>query len=136
MKDDRMAQESSIEAALEMGASTLTRWTQDGTLIAPQQLARAWAQDSQALQVAVLRGDLFEVWVDKAPYCAAVFAALGAEMTAKVCQALGTQTASAKLVFLMRQHGALNTQTVLQALKSGTPIYRIEELANASVAGV
>jgi hypothetical protein len=41
MKDDDVAQGRSKEAALERGASRLTRWTQDGTLIAPQQLANA-----------------------------------------------------------------------------------------------
>lgn len=131
-----MAQGRSKEAALERGASRLTRWTRDGTLIASQQLAKAWDQDLQTLQAAVQRGDLFEVWVDKTPYCAVVFVALGVEATAKVCQALGGQTASARLVFLMRGHGALNGQTVLQALKSGTRMDRIEELASADVAGV
>jgi hypothetical protein len=127
--------DTSIEAALERGASRLTRWSQDGTLIAPQQLAKAWDQDLRALQTAVQRGDLFEVWVDKTPYFAAVFTALGIEATAKVCQALGGLTASAKLLFLIREHGALNGQTVLQALKSGTSMGRIEELSRADVAG-
>lgn len=130
-----MGQDRSIEAALERGASRLTRWTQDGTLIAPQQLAKAWDQDLRALQAAVQRGELFEVWVDKTPYFAAVFAALGIEATARVCQALGGLTASAKLVYLMREHGALNGQTVLQALKSGTSMGRIEELSRADAAG-
>lgn len=130
-----MGPDTSIEAALERGASRLTRWSQDGTLIAPQQLAKAWDQDLRALQTAVQRGDLFEVWVDKTPYFAAVFTALGIEATAKVCQALGGLTASAKLLFLIREHGALNGQTVLQALKSGTSMGRIEELSRADVAG-
>jgi hypothetical protein len=56
-------------------------------------------------------------------------------VTAKVCRALGGLTASAKLLFLLRGHGALNGQTILQALKSGTPISRIEELAGAGVDG-
>lgn len=131
-----MEQERSIEAALERGASTLNRWTQDGTLIATRQLAKAWGQDLQAVQAAVQRGELFEVWVDEAPYCPAAFVALGIEATAMVCQTLSGLTASAKLVFLMRGHDALNGQTVLQALKSGTRMDRIEELASADVAGV
>ena len=135
-RDNGVGQEISIEAALERGASKLTRWTQDGTLIEPQQLAKAWGQDLQAVQAAVQRGALFEVWVDKVPYCLAAFIALGVEATAMVCQTLGGLTASAKLVFLMREHGALNQQTVLQALKSGTPPSRIEELASADVTGV
>lgn len=135
MKDDSVEQARSIEAALERGARSLTRWTQDGTLITPQQLASAWDQDLQTVQARVQRGELFEVWVDKAPYCASVFVDLGAETTAKMCLALDGLTASAKLVFLMRWHGGLKGQTVLQALRSGTPMSRIEELASAEVDG-
>jgi hypothetical protein len=47
--------EKSIEAALDRGASTLTRWTQDGTLIPPQHLAKAWDQDLQTVRAAVQR---------------------------------------------------------------------------------
>jgi hypothetical protein len=125
--------ESSIEDALERGARRLTRWTQDGTLIAPQQLAKAWGQDLQTLQAAVQRGEVFEVRVGNAPYVAAVFTGMGIDATGKVCQALGRLTASAKLIFLMREHGGLNRQTVLQALESGTPICRIEQLAAAAI---
>ncbi len=107
-----MEQERSIAAGLEKGAATLTRWTREGTIIEPQQLAMAWGQDLQALQAAVQRGDLFEVWVNEAPYFAAVFVALGIEQTAKVCQALGVQKASVKLMLLMRAHGGLGGKTV------------------------
>lgn len=128
-----MGQESSIEAALEQGARTLTRWTRDGTLIEPQQLATAWGQDLQTLQAAVRRGDLFEVWVNEAPYFASVCIGLGIERTAKVCQALGGQKASAKLIFLMRAHGGLGGKTIVQALESGTLMSRIEHLAGAAI---
>ena len=128
-----VGQASSTEDALERGARRLTRWTQDGTLIAPQQLAKAWGQDLLTLQAAVQRGEVFEVWVGNAPYFAAVFTDMGIDATAKVCQALGRLTASAKLIFFMREHGGLNGQTVLQALASGTPICRIEHLASAAI---
>lgn len=79
MKDAGMAQERSVEAALERGVSTLKPWTQNGTLIEPQHLAQAWGQDLQTVQAAVRRGDLFEVWVDKTPYFASALVAFGAE---------------------------------------------------------
>lgn len=128
-----MEQECSIEDAIERGRRRLTRWTQDGTLIAPQHLATAWGQDLQTLQAAVQRGDVFEVWVDNAPYFAGVFTDMGIDATGKVCRALGRLTASAKLVFLMREHGCLNGQTVVHALASGTPICRIEQLAAEAI---
>lgn len=128
-----MGQASSIEDALERGARRLTRWTQDGTLIAPQQLAKAWGQDLQTVQAAVQRGEIFEIWVGNAPYFASCFTDMGIDATGKVCQALGRLTASEKLIFLMREHGGLNGQTVFQALASGTPICRIEQLASAAI---
>lgn len=135
MKDAGMAQEKSIEAALERGAGALKRWTQNGTLIDPQQLVQAWGQDVQTVQAAVQRGDLFEVWVDRMPYFPSALASLNSAEAVMVCHALGGLTASEKLVFLMREHGGLGGQTVAQALKSGTSMGRIEELASANVAG-
>jgi hypothetical protein len=126
-----VGQEDAIEDALERGACRLARWTQDGTLIAPQQLAKAWGQDLQTLQAVVQHGDVFEIWVNEAPYFAAVCVDLGIEQTAKICQALGGQTLSVKLMFLMRTHGGLDGKTVVQALASGTPLSRIEQLAGA-----
>lgn len=38
-----------------------------------------------------------------------------------------------KLVFLMRAHGGLGGKTVAQALESGTPMSRIEQLAVAAI---
>ena len=128
-----VGQESAIEDALERGAGRLTCWTQDGTLIAPQQLANAWGQDLQTLQAAVQRGDLFEVWVNEAPYFAGICVDLGSEQTAKICQALGRQKPSTKLIFLKRAHGGLGGKTVVQALQSGMPMSDIEELAAASI---
>lgn len=129
-----MGHERSIDAAVELGARTLTRWIGDGTLVEPQQLATAWGQDLQTLHAAVRRGDLFEVWVNKAPYFAAVCVGLGIEQTAKICQALGGQKPSVALMFLVRPHGGLGGTTVVQALASGTPISRVEQLAVAWIA--
>lgn len=128
-----VGQDKSIEDALERGANRLTRWTQDGTLIAPEQLANAWGEGLQAIQAAVRRGDLFEVWVNEAPYFAAACVDLGIEQTAKICQALGQQKPSTKLIFLKRAHGGLGGKTVVQALQSGTPMGDIEALAEASI---
>ena len=111
----------------------MTRWTEDGTLIPPQQLAKAWDQDLKTLQAAVQRGDLFEVWVKETPYFASVLVRLGVEAATKVCQALDGLTPSAKLIFLTRAHGGLDEMTVFQALESGTPMSLIEDLARAAI---
>jgi len=111
----------------------MARWTEDGTLIPPQQLAKAWDQDLNTVQAAVQRGDLFEVWVNETPYFASVLVGLGVEAAAKVCHALDRLTPSAKLIFLTRAHGGLDEKTVVQALESGTPMSLIEDLARAAV---
>ena len=85
------------------------------------------------MRAAVQRGDLFEVWVNEASYFAFALIALGVEAAAKVCQAIDGTEASVKLVFLMRAHGGLGGKTVAQALESGTPMSRIEQLAVAAI---
>ena len=112
---------------------TLRRWTENGTLIAPRQLATAWGRDLDTLETAVQRGDLFEVWVNGAPYFASAVVGLGQEQTTMVCRAIAGLSATEKLMFLMRAHGGLGGQTVVQALASGTSFRRIEELAAAAV---
>ena len=112
---------------------TLRRWTENGTLIAPRQLATAWGRDLDTLETAVQVGDLFEVWVDGAPYVASAVVGLGQEQTTVVCRAIAGLSATEKLMFLMRAHGGLGGQTVVQALASGTSFRRIEELAAAAV---
>lgn len=120
-----------LKESLEQGARLMVRWTQDGTLITPQQLSKAWGQDLQTLEAALERGDVFALWIEEALYFPEVFTTLGSDTTARICQALGDQAASSKLMFFRRKHGGIGGQTVLQALASGTPIDRIEELAIA-----
>jgi hypothetical protein len=131
MKAFGMPQNQWLDVALARGTATLEEWTQDGTLIAPAQLAEAWRIGTEATEAAVERGDLFEVWVNKSRYIPAALIPLGLEQAARLCHALKGQPASEKLIFLLRPHGGLGGQTVVQALQTGTPLSRIDELAAA-----
>jgi hypothetical protein len=131
MEDSGVTLDRCLDDARALGTATLASWTQDGTLIAPSQLAEAWGLMPQALETAVQRGDLFEVWVNNSPYLLAVLLPLGAELASKLCQALKFQPTAGKLIFLLRPHGGLGGKTVVQALQSGARLSRIEELADA-----
>ncbi|MDO9316168.1 MAG: hypothetical protein Q7T97_16665 [Burkholderiaceae bacterium] len=126
-----MTQDRCFDDARARGAATLGSWTQDGTLIVPSQLAQAWGLGAQALETAIQRGDIFEVWVNESPYVPAVLIPLGVQLASKLCKALKIQPGSEKLIFLLRPHGGLGGKTVVQALQSGARLSRIEELADA-----
>jgi hypothetical protein len=126
-----VTQDRCLDDARARGTATLGSWTQDGTLIVPSQLAQAWGLGAKALEAAIQRGDLFEVWVNESPYVPAVLIPLGVELASKLCKALKIQPASEKLIFLLRPHGGLGGKTVVQALQSGARLSRIEELADA-----
>ncbi len=126
-----MALDRCVDEARARGTATLANWTQDGRLIALAQLAQAWGLGMPAMEAAVKRGDLFEVWVDNEPYFPAALIPLGIEQASRLCRALGIQTASGKLIFLLRPHVGLGGKTVVQSLQSGTPLSRIKELADA-----
>ena len=125
-----MALEPGLAEAGARGAAALTKLTLDGRLIGRAQLAEAWGLGAQAVQNAVQLGDLFEIWVNKSTYFPAVLVPLGFEQASELCRSLKIETASGKLVFLLRTHGGLSGRTVVEALQSGTSLSRIEELAD------
>jgi hypothetical protein len=94
--------------------------------------ARAWGLELRDIEALVQRGDLFEVWVNESPHIPVELIALGREQAAEICHFLEGQSASSKLVFLKRPHGGLGGKTVVEALRSGTPLDRICQLAQAS----
>ena len=126
-----MSLEPGFAVAGALGAEALANWTQDGQLIGSEQLAKAWGLAAQAIQNAVQRGDLFEVWVKESPYFPSVLIPLGFEQASRLCRSLKIQTAAGRLVFLLRPLGGLGGKTVVQSLQSNTPLCRIKELADA-----
>lgn len=125
--------ESVVCESLRRGAARLATWTKDGTLVSLAEFAQAWGIGARDLEAAVERGDLFEVWVNDSPYIPAELIALGAEKSAEICHLLEGQSASSKLIFLKRTHGALDGKTLVEAVHAGAPWDLICRLAQESV---
>ena len=127
-----MADDHAVDDASARGAARLVAWTKDDKLIPRGALAHAWQMSAQDIEAAVQRGDLFEVRVDDLPYVSSELIALGTHRSFEICRALGDQSASSKLIFLLRPHAGLGGKTVAEALRTGTPLDRVLLLAQAA----
>jgi len=128
-----MSNDHAVDDARTRGAARLVTWTKDGKLVSQAVLAHAWQVGSDDIEVAVQRGDLFEVWVDESAYFPIELLALGVANSFRICRLLYGQAASSKLMFLQRPHDGLGGMAVVEALRTGTPFERILLLAQAYV---
>ena len=77
------------------------------------------------------RGEVFAVKVGNRLYYPQAFLGMDRETVASVCRALGDLSSSEKLMFWLRDHGALAGKSVAVALESGSPVSKVERLAAA-----
>lgn len=125
------SRQGGLAGAMARGEAARVRWVDDGLVVPGEQLARAWGLTRQALAPAAERGEVFAVKVGNRLYYPRAFLVLDRDVVATVCRALGNIAAGEKLVFWLRQHGALTGKTVLQALDAGVPVAKVERLADA-----
>ena len=107
------------------------QWIKDGLVVSGEQLAQGWGLTRQALAPAAVRDEVFAVKIGNRLYYPQPFLSLDRETVARVCRALGNIGGSEKLMFWLRDHGALAGKSVARALEAGTPVARIERLATA-----
>ena len=93
--------------------------------------AKEWGLTRQALAPAADRGEVFAVKVGNRLYYPQAFLGMDREAVAAVCRALGDLGASEKLMFWLREHGALAGKSVADALEAGTALAKVERLAAA-----
>ena len=120
-----------LVGAIARGEAARVQWIKDGLVVPGERLAQAWGVTRQALAPACARGDLFAVKVNNRLYYASAFLTLDRESVATVCRALGAIGASEKLIFWLREHGALAGKSVAAALDSGESVAKVEHLARA-----
>jgi hypothetical protein len=96
-----------------------------------EQLAQAWGLTRQALAPAADRGEIFAVKVGNRLYYPQAFLGMDRAAVAAICRALGDLGASEKLMFWLREHGALAGQRVAAALDAGTGLAKATRLAAA-----
>ena len=77
------------------------------------------------------RGEVFAVKIGNRLYYPQAFLALDREAVATVCRSLGDLGASEKLMFWLREHGALEGRGVAAALDAGVAVAKVERLAQA-----
>ena len=120
-----------LAAAAARGEAARVQWVKDGLVVPGEQLAQAWGLTRQALAPASERGDVFAVKVGNRLYYPRSFLVLDRESVAAVCRALGDLSSGEKLMFWLREHGALAGNSVAAALEAGVPVAKVERLAIA-----
>ena len=120
-----------LAGATARGEAARVQWVKDGLVVPGEQLARAWGLTRQALAPAAERGEVFAVKVCNRLYYPKSFLGMDREAVATVCRALGELGSSEKLMFWLRDHGALSGKSAAVALQAGVPLAKVERLAAA-----
>ena len=120
-----------LAGAVARGEAARVQWVKDGLVVPGEQLAQAWGLARQALAPAADRGEVFAVKVGNRLYYPQAFLGMDREAVATVCRGLGELSASEKLMFWLRDHGALAGKSVAVALEAGVPLAKVERLALA-----
>jgi len=120
-----------LAGAAARGEAARVQWVKEGVVVPGEQLAEAWGLTRQALAPAAQRGDVCAVKIGNRLYYPRSFLVLEREAVATVCRALGSVGSSEKLMFWLRDHGALAGTSVGAALEVGVPLAKVERLAHA-----
>lgn len=120
-----------LAGATARGEAARVQWVTDGLVVPGEQLAQAWGLTRQALAPAAERGEVFAVKIGNRLYYPQSFLGLEREAVATVCRALGDLSASEKLMFWLRDHGALADRSVAAAMEAGVPLAKVQRLAAA-----
>jgi hypothetical protein len=120
-----------LASAVARGEAARVQWVKDGLVVPGEQLAQAWGLTRQALAPAADRGEVFAVKVGNRLYYPQAFLGMDREAVAVVCRALCDLGATEKLMFWLREHGALAGKSVASALEAGMDLAKVERLAAA-----
>lgn len=120
-----------LAGATARGEAARVQWVKDALVVPGEQLARAWGLTRQALAPAADRGEIFAVKIGNRLYYPQAFLGMDREAVACICRALGNLGPSEKLMFWLREHGALAGNSVAAALEAGTALSKVERLAAA-----
>ncbi|ATQ74056.1 hypothetical protein CR152_05625 [Massilia violaceinigra] len=105
--------------ALARGEAVLAKWIQEGVLVDANAVADAWNINSPAVHAARKRGEIFAVWAKGKHWYALEALKLERSKLARINRTLGDVDPSSKLLFFLRQHGALGGRIVADAVADG-----------------
>ncbi len=120
-----------LAGATARGEAARVQWVKDGLVVPGEKLAQAWGLTRQALAPAADRGEVFAVKVGNRLYYPQAFLSLDRETVAVICRALGDIGTNERLMFWLRDHGALAGKSVSAALEAGLALVKVERLAAA-----
>jgi hypothetical protein len=120
-----------LVGATARGEAARVQWVKAGLVVPGERLAQAWGLTRQALAPAADRGEVFAVKVGNRLYYPQAFLGMDRETVAAICRALGDLGAGEKLMFWLRNHGALAGKSVAAALEAGVAVAKVERLAAA-----
>lgn len=108
-----------LKGAIERGRVARRAWIEEGVVLSTADFAARHRVSPDELQALKARNELFTVDVGGEAYWPAELLRLRPEQASLVCEALAGCDDAAKLVFLIRRHGALGGQTIAEAAAQG-----------------
>ena len=104
--------QATLESARQAGQVQLLAWVDEGSLMASEEFAAKWGMTPQGLQKAAARGELTAIKVSNRTYYPAVLCELPRPFASQLGQALRSLSPAQQLIFLLRQHGALEGKSI------------------------
>lgn len=130
IKDQGSAQ-GGLVAAKARGAAARARWIEEGLVVPGPQLAQAWGIPQETLATATASSEVVSITIDGSEYVPKALLSLDRFTAGAICRALRQLQDIEKLMFWLREHGALGGRSVAAALEAGTPTAKVTALAEA-----
>ncbi len=128
---DQGSARGGLVAAQARGAAARARWIDEGLVVPGPQLAQAWGIPQQTLATATASGEVISIAIDGSEYFPKALLSLDRLTAGEICRALRQLQDTEKLMFWLRDHGALGGRSVAAALEAGTPTAKVTALAEA-----
>ena len=120
-----------LVAAQARGAAARARWIEGGLVVPGPQLAQAWGIRLEALATATASGEVVSIAIDGNVYFPKALLSVDRLTAVAICLALRHLRDTERLMFWLRDHGALGGRSVAAALGAGISTARVTALAEA-----
>ncbi|EWS57020.1 MULTISPECIES: hypothetical protein [unclassified Methylibium] len=129
--EDQGSTRGGLVAAQARGAAARARWIEEGLVVPGPKLAQAWGIPQETLATAAASGEVVSIAIDGGEYFPEALLSLDRLTAGAICRALPQIHDTERLMFWLRDHGALGGKHPAAALKAGTPIDQVIALARA-----
>ena len=129
--EDQGPTRGGLVAAQVRGVAARARWIEEGLVVSGPQLAQAWGIRLETLVMAAASGEVICIAIDGSEYFPKALLSLDRLTAGAICLALRQLQDTEKLMFWLRDHGALGGRSVAAALGAGTPTAKVTALAEA-----